>query len=268
MLDSAGYGPVTITKAITISGTAGSACRRHGAPPATASLSPPPLPTAVVLRGLTLVNVDVGQGQGIYALTAALVGVDRCAISGFGTGILYDATGVGTMAISDSELRANAKGIFATAAARLAGSRFRAHAIQNGPSNGVGIDIHDVFRTTISDSFIGDHGVGIFAVVTGLATSNISLSIDRTTIVDNVGVGLFAGHTSGPLAVVNLANSTAAGNDLGIVTNGGGYIRVTGTQINGNTTGLSGTGSIVTLGTNLLYGNGTNGTFTGSLSPN
>ena len=237
--------------------------------PATASLSPPPLPTPSFCADSRSSTSTSAKDSGIYALTAALVGVDRCAISGFGTGILYDATGVGHNGYFGLGAARERKGHLCDGKRHVRPARGFARTHSERPLQR-SRDRHprNVFRTTISDSFIGDHGVGIFAVVTGLATSNISLSIDRTTIVDNVGVGLFAGHTSGPLAVVNLANSTVSGNDLGIVTNGGGYIRVTGTQINGNTTGLSGTGSIVTLGTNLLYGNGANGTFTGSLSPN
>ncbi len=115
--------------------------------------------------------------------------------------------------------------------------------IQNGPSNGERDRRHDVgCRTTISDSFIGDHGIGIMAVVTGLATSNISLSIDRTTIVDNVGMGLFARrHVGTHHAVVNLANSTDRRETMWVSCrqSGGGYIRDdSGTQINGNDHGI------------------------------
>ena len=94
---------------------------------------------------------------------------------------------------------------------------------------------------------------------------------ERTTIVDSTELGLFSDNLAGgPLAVTNVTNSVIAGNVVGIYSGNHSYMRVAGTQIDANGTGVlpNGTGQIVTLGTNVVYGNATDGAFTGALTPN
>jgi hypothetical protein len=266
VLDSAGYGPVTVTKAITIAAPPGiyagiSVLSSGDGVTVIAGAT-----DVVVLRGLTINGLNAGLGRGVIAFNAGLVHVDRCAISGFLLGIDYDGTSVDAMLISDSELRSNLTGIYATGGGTvglLEVARTRVHG-----STADGMRLDSIRRATISDSFIGRNQDGIIVTISA-ASSNTSLAIERTTIVDNPGVGLYASSNAVPVSVVNIVQSTVAGNGIGIATVVGGYVRVAGTQINGNGTGVSWSGgTIVTLGTNMLYGNGANGTFTGSLSPN
>lgn len=268
VLDSAGYGPVTISKAITIAAPPGiyagvSVLSGDGITISAAASD------AVVLRGLTITYLDVNFGRGVVANSARFVLVDHCVISRFFQGIAYDATGVDTMAVADTELRANTFGISATGSGQ--GGHLEVARVQALESNQYGIYLLDVYRTTISDSYIGRNDAGVGTFVDSAATGNSDLVIERTTIVDNTDSGLFSDNLSGgPLAVTNVMNSALAGNLVGIHSGDHSYVRVAGTQVGANGIGLqpSGTGQIVTLGTNMVYGNTTDGAFTGSLSPN
>ena len=135
-----------------------------------------------------------------------------------------------------------------------------------------GIVLQDVDRASLADSSLASNLIGIQAITTAAATAFTSLSIQRTEIVQHIGGGVIAEALNDVpnKPFVNIANSTVAGNLVGISAGIGGFVRVAGTQITGNLLGIYefSSGNIVTLGTNTLYGNATNGAFTGSISPN
>lgn len=264
VLDSAGYGPVTITKSVTIAAPpgvyAGISVSSGDGVTVNAGAS-----ASVVLRGLALNNQ--GGANGIVIQNTAATHVEACVVTGFVRGILYNVTANTRVIVAETVFRDNARGIDATGPAtngRLEVVRSRFHS--NG---GEALKLENVRRASVADSYFGSNFGGINIENTAAGTANTSLAIERTAFVDNSS-GLFAHDLGANLAVVNVANSTIAGNSVGVQASGHGYIRISGTQINGNTVGIDafGTGVIVTLGTNMLYGNTSNGTFTASLSPN
>src|ERR1017187_10703002 len=106
VLDSGGYGTVTITQAVTIE-----------APPGFLAFIPPPSGDAititagatdkVILRGLTL---NGGSGNGITISSVGKVYVENCVISGFADdGIWFDASG--ELLMKDTISRGNLEGI-------------------------------------------------------------------------------------------------------------------------------------------------------------
>jgi len=264
VLDSAGYGPVTITKSVTIAAPPGvyagiSVSSGDGVTVNAGAAA------SVVLRGLALNNQ--GGANGIVIQNASATHVEACVVTGFVRGILYNVTANTRVIVAETVFRDNARGIDATGPAtngRLEVVRSRFHS--NG---GEALKLENVRRASVADSYFGSNNSGISIGNTGAGTANTSLAIERTVIVDNLH-GLFALDSGTHHAVVNLVNSTIAGNNVGVQASGNGHIRISGTQITDNDFGIdtAGTGAIVTLGTNMLYGNGTNGTFTGSLSPN
>jgi hypothetical protein len=267
VLDSAGYGPVTIGKAIMITAPPGiyagiSVFSESDGVTITAGAA-----DTVVLRGLTIIGLAGGLGNGINAAAAKFVRVERCSIGGFGLGILYYGIGVDSMVIADSELHDNFVGIRALGAGLSGRLEIVRTQVQGGAG---GLDAVDLFRTVVSDSlFARSSQTGINLVLMGALSGNASLAIERTVIVDNLVYGLAASSNAAQVPVVNVVNSTISGNGTGVLAGSNGYIRVAGTQINGNSLGVSPNGgSVMTLGTNMLYGNSVNGTFTGSLPPN
>lgn len=265
VLDTAGYGSVVVTKSVTIAAPTGvyagiTVITGNGVTVNAGTTD------VVVLRGLTITGL--GATNGIAVLGAGTTHVEGCVVSGFGTGLLYEAVAGSSVIVADTVLRDNHLGINALgfgSTGRLEVLRSRFHQNVSGA-----IKLQNVDRASVSDSYLGSNFSGIMVAITPAATANTSLSIQRAEIAQNALDGVVAVGDATHTAFVNIANSTIAGNRVGIQAQSGGFVRVAGTQINGNMFGidLAGSGAIYTLGTNMLYGNGTNGVFTGLISPN
>ena len=106
VLDSGGYGPVTITKAVTIE-----------APPGVLAFVHPPSGDAitinagasdtVVLRGLVL---NVGSGNGIKANTVGALFVEDCAVTGFANFGIWMA-GAGSLELKNTDVKGCGYGV-------------------------------------------------------------------------------------------------------------------------------------------------------------
>ena len=106
VLDSAGYGPVTITKSVTIE-----------APPGVLAFVHPPSGDAitvnagssdtVVLRGLVL---NSGTGSGIAVNTVGTLSVENCAITGFTSYGLHMA-GAGILTLKNTDVKGCQTGV-------------------------------------------------------------------------------------------------------------------------------------------------------------
>jgi len=266
VLDTAGYGAVAITKAITIAAPPGvyagiTVVAGNGVTVNAGATD------VVVLRGLTVTGI--GATNGVAVLSTGTTHLEGCVISGFETGLLFEVGAGSTLIVADTVLRDNNLGINALGfglKGGLAVVRSRLH-----HNAFFGIKLQDVDRASVADSYLGSNQTGIAVLTTTAATAHTSLSIQRTEFTQNTN-GLIARSTAATAnkTFVDIANSTVAGGRVGINAEDGGFIRVAGTQITGNLFGIAqgGTGVLVTLGTNMLYGNDTNGAFTSSISPN
>jgi len=192
ILDSAGYGTVTITKSISIISPSGiyagiSVFSGNGvtinAPGAT-----------VVLRGLSI----NGQGgtNGILVQQASRVRVEGCVVSNMGAvGIYHQANGA-ELIVLDSISRDNGDGGFALVASN---STIVLDHVRSEHNANVGIYIAPTptafyARATISDSVFARNGsYGVWADSVGGAFTTVL--VERTTFVENSGTGIEA--TSG-----------------------------------------------------------------------
>src|SRR5450756_526187 len=87
VLDSGGYGPVTITQGVTIEAPAGVTAFIH--PPSGDAITVNAGAGTVTLRGLVL---NVGTNNGITVNSVGTLNVENCFITGFsGTGILLNS---------------------------------------------------------------------------------------------------------------------------------------------------------------------------------
>jgi len=202
VLDSAGYGPFTIDRSVTI----------QAAPGVYAGVTAPSgngitlaLPGGVgkaVIRGLTLEGLGTGD-RGIYGF-ATVVHVENCIIDGFKEGIV---TGSYTLTVSDSEVRNSwARGIIvANAGTRAVLERVR---LKNNAD--VGLGVQDSAKATIRNSVVVGHSEGIYGVFgavvnvedtvvtlnfTGvLSDSTATVRVSNTFITDNGSTGLRNDH--------------------------------------------------------------------------
>ena len=239
-LDSAGYGQVTITKSVTITGEsvyAGiSASSGNGITIATAGIT-------VILRSLTIEGLGSGS-NGINVTNFSVLQIENCIVNGFtGRGILVNpsATGTRTVFIKDSTFRNNAgfginlfNGSSTALSAAIEGTRTE--------SNGGGIDINGSGLTATAHGCLssGNSGVGFQSIgavlnIESSVSSNNAAGIDNfsngtvrvsnSTVTDNAGFGFVnVGAT-----FESRGNNTLRGNHAGGAQNNGTITTITGT---------------------------------------
>ena len=211
-LDSAGYGPVTIDRSVSISapegiyaGVTASGSGAVGITISTASVN-------VFLRGLTINGA--GASTGIQAFSDLVtLQVERLNVSNFaGPCIDFESAG-GLLLVSDSSFRNAYYGVWvngsATTAARATLERIRGLGFNWVNSTGSLVIAQDYSIVTVSDSVVSGSFRGFEVFDSG------QLRIDHCISTHNV-VGVFAGSGwTGPgNSVMDVSNSLIADNTL------------------------------------------------------
>jgi hypothetical protein len=232
-LDPAGYGVITITKSITIDceDTQGSILGSGTNGVIVNITAATDTKKAVKLRGISINGAGTGI-NGIRMLAGNLLVVEEVVIDGFTQhGISVETTSGTPKVVVDS-------------------SGFRSNT-----GNGINTFIvGGTVNVTVSNSrFAGNGGTG-FSL-----SNNTKAAIKSSTITGNT-TGLVAAQ-----ADMNVTDCVVMNNGTGVSALTGGTIRLTGSTVTGNTTGLSATGSIVSYSSNMLDGNGTDGTPTSTI---
>jgi hypothetical protein len=251
VLDSGSFGPVTITQAVTISGTGHlTSILAPGTDGIVVNAGPNDV---VILRDLSINGVGTGT-NGIRFLTGGALHIQGCNIHGFNAspalGIDFAPSGISRLFVENTTIRNN--GVFAS----NVGGGIR---IQPTGAGGAGTSMRDV---TVDRN------------VTGIWVNNeASLFIRDSVIAGNSMNGLMAESIAGVRARAFLDHvSVFANQEAGIVSSGSNAIvRITDVSISGNFTGgLSAisSGQILSFGTNKNAGNGVaDGAPTGPVTP-
>jgi len=210
VLDSAGYGPVVVTKSVSIIAPPGiyagvSVLAGEGVTINTAGIN-------VTLRGLA-VN---GQGGtvGIHFSQGSRLDIDGCTVSNMGQeGILVD--GPGTISIANTTIVANSGiGIDVNAAAVVT---IAESLIESNASSGVAI--RNGASATIEHTTVvknGNYGIWVQGVAAGTRVAVVS-----SVVTDHVSnPGIYAETAAASLvAHLDVANSTVARNAHGVALN-------------------------------------------------
>jgi hypothetical protein len=260
VLDSAGYGPVTITVPVTINAPAGvyagiSVFAGDGVTIGAAAGD------KVVLRGLTMNNQGINT-NGINITSAGEVHVENCVINGMSTGILAFPSTALKLVITDTIVRSSGTSGITLSAAAGPGSLSSAEIWRSviADSFGDGIKVIDIVAVNIGDTLIAQNGA--FGINTSSSATSLTgnvIALDRVQIAGN-GTGINAVGT-GPLPSspqIGISHSTISNQKFtGIVAGDKSLVLLTGNQITGNGSGTSitGTGKIETIGTSLCRGN-------------
>jgi len=241
VLDSAGYGPVTITKSVSI-------------------ISPPGIYAGisvfspdngivinaagikVTLKGLTINGQAGNVGVGIRFTQGNRLDIDGCTVSNMGAeGILVESPG--TITIADTTVIGNALGginVNAAAVVTVVDSIVESNtgtgiAVRNGAS--ATIDHTTVTRNTV-------RGISVHGVAAGTR-----VAVSSSVVSDNTGPGLYAEALGATLVTrLDVAGTTIARNTNGVQlnTSGGGAVKagVVSNQIVENTaSGILASGS-------------------------
>ncbi len=267
VLDSAGYGPATITQPVSII-----------APPgiyagiSVTALTPGAGMTVnagsgkVTLRGLTINNITGGT-SGIAFLSGTSLYVDNVIVTNFPTAGLAATVGASSSVIvTNSIFRDNGTG-----AVFNASSGTLTVGIENTllGRNTTGLDFRDGTVGTVHFSTVsgGSNGV-VVAPPTGGKTANIELR--DSTISDNGNIGVSAAQSgaASPVNLVSVISSQVSDNLIGIQLSGANSSAyVSDSTIVRNVTGLNAvsSGTIVSGGDNRLAANTFNGGFTSTV---
>jgi hypothetical protein len=249
VLDPGDFGPVTITKSVSIYGDA----------PGVAGLIPSPGTSGIVisagssdvinLHGLVFDGATSGT-SGVVFTSGARLNVNQCVFQGFTTSGMTLSPGVGganttLITVQNTTILGNATGILIQPTGGIAANvRLRRLHIDQNSGDGLRVD-----------------GTG------GSGASNVAIADSSTNF--NAGNGIDA--VSGPgIATVDVMRVVAAGNgSAGIQSNqaSGGTASVTvgSSLLRGNAIGIQATGgaSLLSYGNNQMTGNASNGSFTG-----
>jgi hypothetical protein len=190
-IDSAGFGPITITKAVTITSPAGVEAGIVPNPGGDAiDINAGPNDT-VVLSGLTL-NGAGSQGQGIRLNSGLRLEIINCVIRNFTfDGILFIPTAFASLLISNTIVSDSGDGV--TLSSFRGGAIIAALDHISINNNQYGVNVGDVrslqpIEALIKDSSI-DNNINAGVIVTGVCASNAiatvalrSVSLNQTPI--------------------------------------------------------------------------------------
>jgi hypothetical protein len=228
VLDSAGYGPFTITKSVSIIAPqgvyAGISVLSGDGIDINAGVS-----DVVILRGLTINSQ--GGANGIMYNTGGKLHVENCVISGFSSGSGIILQSAGSLFVKDAIMRGNFAGI------------------QVQPSSGTVSGSIDSVRLE------GNAGNGLF-----VAGANVSI---RNSVASGNGGGLKANNPSGTCEL-NIENCMVSNNREGVVADGFGggaaTVRISGSTVTNNEFGLRqlDVGVLLSRGNNTVEGNTNN----------
>lgn len=233
ILDSAGYGPLTIDKSVSIIAPPGvyagiSVTSGTGVTITGTGLT-------VLLRGLSVTGV--GGSTGIYVgATDSEVHIDDVTVSGMnGTGINVSA-GAGTRVyVAGATVRSNAlQGVYISGGSRVLMDRARIEENDNG-----GISLYDAGEAWLRDSVVHRNSTGINAIIFS-GPGPQRLVVERTTISGSVygGINVQIQSATGQIEAV-VRDSTIIGNA------GGGYSGINFQCFSTGAGGLTMTGTVI-----------------------
>ena len=215
VLDSAGYGTVTINKSVSVIAPPGI----YAGITVTAGTGVDVTAGVVVLRGLTIRGP--GGAVGIHVGNAT-VRIDRCVISGLGQFGIHADTAQGEVHVRDTQVAQCAEGLRFDGAIRFSLERVRTEANGN-----IGLNVLNgawgSARELVSVRN-GNYGIGVSA---GAAGSACYLALDASQVSDNGAAGISSGIPA-PVAarvLVSVTRSMISGNGadgIGVSTQGAG----------------------------------------------
>jgi hypothetical protein len=225
VLDSAGYGAVTITKPITINGDGAMASVLvSGTNGIVVQVG---VSDAVFLRNIHIVGLGTGL-NGIRFLAGGELHIEHCEIRGFAQqGIDIATTTNANVYVSNTELRDDAGGaIYIHPTAGVDAIIDRVLMLGNGR----GVRAEDGSRVVVRNSTAsGNTNNGFVA----LATSRpVDLTLSDSLSSLNGAVGVY----SGALATVKISDVTISGNNVGLQSAGGAIVSFGTNSVRGNAT--------------------------------
>ena len=257
ILDSGGYGGLTIDRPVTIAAADG-VYAGVSVGSGDGIIANPGGTGSVTLRGLTINSTGAGV-RGVVLQSGTALYIENCAISNFTEGIEALPASTSSLYVRDSRLLANLTGINAgpTASGTILLEVNNSAFDRN--STAINVTQHGATGAIRNSTFTSNASGLVVAPLSGAVGT---IDVRRSTFDSNGGQGVVAGNT-GATVQVSIADSNLTNNGVGITAQNGGVVHVGASTIVRNSTGISfgGGGQIVSFGNNRLLDNGLNGSF-------
>jgi len=266
-IDSAGFGPVTISHAVTITSPAGVEAGIAAMSGGNAITISAGTNDAISISGMVLDGAARAANNGIQFNSGGSLNVQDCTIRNFANdGILFEPNGTSQLFVTNALLAGNEVDgidINPTNTGAVTGTIERVRSQSNG-QQGVAIGAaSNAMTLTIGSSVIADNTASGISV--GAATG-LNLTVSDSTIANNGGSGIFSNAATSDIMVT--ATKIANNSVFGVLVSGSTTIWLTRSTLTGNNNG-SGTessGSLFTFGDNAVAGN-SNGNGAGASIP-
>jgi Divergent InlB B-repeat domain len=256
VIDPGDFGPVTITKAITIFGNAigGASVAGTTPSPGTSGIVISAGSSDVInLGGLTFDGVNASGTSGVVFTSGARLNIDQCVFQGFTTSGMTLSPGTGSAAttqlvVQETTILDNATGILIRPTGGIAASvRLQRLRIDHNTGEGLRVDGtggSGAINVAIADSTANFNASNGIDAVSG--PGNATVDIMRVVAASNGSAGIQSNQTSGGTASVTVGSSMLRSNAIGIQATGG--------------------AGLLSYGNNQVTGNASNGSFTGTAS--
>jgi hypothetical protein len=234
VLDSAGYGPVTVSQAVSIIAPAG--VYAGVSVFAGAGVTVNAGGGVVTLRGLTINSL--GGDIGVDYVSGARLYLDRVIVTGFAltaasAGVRANLSASGILNVREAALRDNANGLTGSASSGLLTVDIENTAFER---NTTGLDLRGGTAGVIQGSTFTDSTTGIAADPT-IAAKTSTIEVWKALVADNV-TGVQSGANAGAPTFVSLISSLITGNTTGVQATAN-PVYCSDNTITRNTTGLS-----------------------------
>jgi hypothetical protein len=250
VLDPGDFGPVTITKAVSIADDGGVASGMT-APGTSGIVISAGANDTINLRGLSFDGVKASGTSGVVFLSGARLNISNCVFQGFTTSGMTLSPGAGSdtatrLVVQDTTILNNATGILIRPTGGIAAlATLRRLRIDSNTGEGLRVDGtggSGPINAALADSTASlNAGNGIDAVS---GPGNTTVDIMRVVAASNGSAGIQSNQSSGGTASVTVGSSVLRANAIGIQATGG--------------------AGLLSYGNNLVTGNASNGSFTGT----
>ena len=253
VLDPGDFGPVTITKAVSIYGEAAGVAGTIPSPGTSGIVISAGANDVINLRGLTFDGVNASGTSGVVFLSGALLQIENCVFQGFATSGITLSPGAGSatttqFVVRNTTILNNATGILIRPTGGIAANvLLRWLHLDNNAGEGLRIDGtggSGAINATITDGTASLNATNGIDAVSG--PGNVTVIIQRVAATANGSAGIQSNQASGGTANVIVGGSTLYANAIGIQAVGG--------------------ASLLTNSNNQVTGNASNGSFTGTAS--
>ena len=250
VLDPGDFGPVTITKAVSIDGDAVGVAGLIPSPGTSGIVISAGSSDVISLRGLVFDGVNASGTSGVVFLSGARLNISQCVFQGFTTSGMTLSPGTGSatatlLVVQDTAILNNATGILIRPTGGIAAKvTLRWLRIDGNTGEGLRLDGtagSGAINASLADSTASlNAGNGIDAIS---GPGNASVDVMRVVAAANGSAGIQSNQSSGGTASVTVGSSVLYANAVGIEATGG--------------------AALLSYGNNQMTGNAANGSFTG-----